>query len=331
MFLANSVCQTRLETLVLDIFNQKSGKFEKVRMFLDRGSNISVVTKSCAQRCGLSVQGSDNMFISSFGQSARKMKVNRTKVDFFENIDSMEGHLAVDAYIMDTVIGDVISYKLSARQRNYLKVHNLQLADSEAAEDGKLKVDILIGQNSVHQFTNQATIFLPGRSVLLPTWGNKCILAGLLDNEGDNCQNMQIPTPQFLAVHAVLSDFGGLKNLELSKRWSKTINNVYSCISSMDELEIIDTFRNFELLGISPAEYNIDPVLEEFNKTAEFDGSRYMVRLPFKEPQIKKLSNNFLQAFQRLMSGHKRRLKEKFSDEREKYELSFKDELDRGI
>ena len=331
MFLTKAICQTRLETMVLDIFNIKTGNYERVRVFFDRGSNISVVTKNCAQRCGLGIQGVDNMFISSFGNAARKMNVKRTKLDFFEDTENMKGHLPVDAYIMDTVINDVVSYELSERQRNFLKFQNMELADADASVDGKLKIDILIGQNSVHQFTNQASIFMPGGSVLLPTWGKKFILAGPLDELGKPSNISQLPAPHFLAVHAVLSEFGGLKNLELSKRWVKNINNVYSCISNPEELEIIDTFRNFELLGISPADYEIDPVLEEFNKNAEFDGTRYIVRLPFKEPQIKKLSNNFLQAFQRLMSGHKRRLKEKFADEKEKYEQSFKDELDRGI
>ena len=210
----------------------------------------------------------------------------------------------------------------------------MKLADEQASENGLLKVDILIGQNAVHHFTNQASIFMPGESVLLPTWNKKYILSGPVDVENlENLENskMQTATPHFLAVHAILSDFGGLKNLEISKRWTKNIHKVYSCVSSPEELEIIDTFRNFELLGISPSDYEIDPVLEDFNKTAEFNGERYVVRLPFKEPQIKKLSNNFLQAFQRLMSGHKRRQKEKFAGEREKYEQSFKDELDRGI
>ena len=85
-------------------------------------------------------------------------------------------------------------------------------------------------------------------------------------------------------------------------------------------MEIIETFRNLELLGISPLEYEISPILDEFNKTTTYDGERYTVRLPFKNPQIKKLSNNFLQAFQRLMGGYKRRLRPKYAKEKLKYE-----------
>ena len=317
--------------MILKVFNSKTGNFETVRAFLDHGSNITVISKRCALRCGLSTLGSDKMFISTFGKSARKLNVERTVIDFYENPLQFENHVPVNAYIMDDVVNDITAYALSERQKNFVKDQHIQLADPDASENKLLKVDILLGQNCVHLFNKGEPIYMPGGSVLLPSWGEKYILAGTLDSEypADNYESHV--APHFIAVHSVLSEFGGLKNLELSRRLVKNINHVYSCISSEEELEIIDTFRNFEILGISPSDYNIDPILEDFNKSAEFDGKRYTVRLPFKEPQIKKLSNNFLQAFQRLMSGHKRRLKSKFSDEREKYAQSFKDELERGI
>ena len=86
-----------------------------------------------------------------------------------------------------------------------------------------------------------------------------------------------------------------------------------------------------EALGINPLkDYDISPVLDDFNKNATFDGVRYTVKLPFKDPQILKLSSNFVQNFQRLVSGYKKRLKPKFLVEAEKYRKSFEDELPFG-
>ena len=119
MFLSKVKTATRLETMIVKLFNKKTGKYETVRVFLDRGSNISVISKKCATRCGLDVHGVDNMFISSFGHAAKKCKMKRTKIDFFENSEKLDGHLPVGAYIMDSLMSDIVSYKLSERQRNF--------------------------------------------------------------------------------------------------------------------------------------------------------------------------------------------------------------------
>ena len=53
--------------------------------------------------------------------------------------------------------------------------------------------------------------------------------------------------------------------------------------------------------------------------------------MPIKEPQIKQLSNNFFQAFTRLLSGLRRRRKPKFAEEAAKYQKTFTDEIERGV
>ena len=315
----------------MEVYNPKTGTFIKTRAFLDRGSNISVVSTKCAKNCGLSFTGSEKMFISTFGNTAQEKSLKRTNVNFYENTEKLEGKLSVDFFVLDHLVNKVKSYKLSDRQNNCLKDNAYILADPEANKDGFLEIDMLLGQNCVHHFSKGETLFLPGGSVLLPTWNEKYILAGPLDsnNLSENYELFQ--TPNVIAAHSILNSFDPLDNRKLSNNMKKDINRVYSCISSEEELEIIDTFRNFEMLGISPLDYKISPVQEEFDKTTTFDGERYVVRLPYKKPQIFKLSNNFLQAFQRLMSGVKRRLRPKYAEEREKYEKSFKDELEKGI
>ena len=320
-----------METFTWEFFNKNTGRNEILRLFLDGGSNITVITPEAAKRCGATSVGPRSIFLSTFGDCARKKISKEVSFDIYMDPINMEGKLSMKALVMDKMLEPINAYELSPRQRNFLKNNNLELADYDAANRGKLKIDLLVGQDFLNHFYKGENIFLPGGSILKPTWGEKYILAGPTDNNSPEDSSHQINGPRFLAVNSILDNFQGLKNLELSRRLKRNIEKVYSCISSEEELEIIDTFRNFELLGISPSDYEVDPIMEEFIEGADFDGERYWVRLPFKEPQIKRLSNNFFQAFSRLVSGHKRRLKPKYAAEREKYEKSFKDELERGI
>ena len=314
----------------MHIFNNKNGQFVKVRAFLDRGSNISVSSTECFQRCGLDIIGNVDLLLSTFGNQVQRKNLNKTKITFYKD-SSFENKLSVEFFIMDKLVDKIKSYKLSQRQRLYMSDNNLDLADPEVDSDGFLKVDLLLGQNCVHHFNKGESLFLPGGSVLLPSWNSKFILAGPLDSEYPASDYEVFSSPKFLAVHFFQSQEAVVPGIKLSNKLENDIFKVFSCISTEEELEIIETFRNFELLGISPLDYKVSPIQEEFDRSTTFDGQRYEVRLPFKKPQIFKLSNNFLQSFQRLMSGVKRRSKIKYTEEREKYEKSFQDEVEHGI
>ena len=327
-----SETQTRLETIILDIFNPKNGIFEKVRCFLDRGSNRTFATTACAEKCGFSLKETDPMYVSTFGNPSKKLNMQVAQVDFFKDTKTFSGRISINVFILDNLISPLNSFELSERQKNFLKYNDILLADPEAALDGQLPVDILLGQDCAHFITQGDPIFLPGGSILLPTWDGRHILAGPVDKDFPSKKEQNpFSSPKFIAINAVFDHTKQNEEVRLSRNLRRQMHQVFSCVSSEDELEIIETFRNLELLGISPLEYEISPILDEFNKTTTYDGERYTVRLPFKNPQIKKLSNNFLQAFQRLMSGYKRRLRPKYAEEKLKYEQSFKDELERGI
>lgn len=321
-----------METIILPVFNHKTGKNENIRAFLDTGSQISVISKECASRCGLETKRTTKMLLSTFGNQVKRMEIGSTTVNFYKNGDYSQ-QLTVNPFIMDKLVDPITSYGLSERQQKFLNSQNFSLSDEMSGKDGMLKVDILLGQDCVHHFRCGETIFLPGNSVLLPTWGNKYILAGPVDKES-LCHNNRFQSchsPKYLIVNSINSSLEGLRNLGLSRKIGNLVRKVYSCITTEEEMEIIDTFRNFELLGISHLDYKISPILEKFNETTTFNGERYTVKLPFIEPQIKTLSNNFFQAFSRLISGHRRRLKPKYQVESEKYKKSFDDEIERGI
>ena len=316
--------------MILEIFNTKSGNWEKVRCFLDHGSNRTFATKECAERCGFEKLYSKNMFIAAFGQQARKVKVEVSKVDFCRDRKLGDG-FSVNVLIMDKIVSDLNSFELSEREKTYILQHDLMLADKEASLSGTLKVDMLLGQDCVHHITRGESLFLPGGSVLIPTWDGRYILAGPTDREKYVTSLPKSVSPNFIAVNASFNQFPFMTNFKTPRKIKKLFTTLMSCLTTEDELEIVESFRNLEALGIQPFEYEISPILEEFDKTTTYDGKRYTVKLPFKVPQIKKLSNNFFQAFSRLMSGYKRRLKPKFLEEKEKYHQSFIDDLENGI
>ena len=254
------------------------------------------------------------------------------KVDFCRNRKISEEKLTVNVFIMDNILSDLNAYELSPRQIRFIENNDIKLADPDAACNGKLKIDMLLGQDCVRSITNGEPLILPGGSLLVPTWDGRYILAGPIDQQSSVVQDYKSHTsPHFIAVNAVVDSLPYYVKMSMPRKLRKQMNKVFSCISSEEEMEIIDSFRTLESLGVHPLEYEISPILDDFNKTTTYDGKRYTVKLPFKDPQIRKLSNNFLQAFQRLMSGYKRRLKPKFQDESEKYKQAFIDELEKGI
>ena len=317
--------------MILQFFNADSGKWEKARCFLDHGSNRSFVTTDCAKRCGFKTMSSQTLFIASFGQTAKKLKLDVSRVEFFGNRDSKD-KFSSNVLIKDNIVGNLNSFALSEREQKFISEHGLTLADPEAGNNGSLEVDMLLGQDCVHSLTRGDSIILPGGSVLVPTRDGRYILAGPTDNSPEFSQISKSDTsPNFIVVNASTVEFPFVVKFQTPRKVKKLFTNVLACMTSEDELEIVESFRDLEALGIKPFEYEISPVLEEFDKTTTYDGKRYTVKLPFKEPQIKKLSNNFFQAFSRLMSGYKRRLKPKYFEEKEKYHQSFIDDLQNGI
>ena len=171
--------KTRLETIVLKIFNRRSGRLEKIRCFLDTGSNRSFVTKSCAEQFNLDIADRTHLYVSVFGKTAKKLQVDVTKVQLFG--DKLEPKCEVDLCIIENLLSDLNSYELSPRQQDFLSCSGFSLADPDAGKNGKLKIDVLLGQDCARLIANGETIVLPGGSLLVPTWDGRHILSGPLD------------------------------------------------------------------------------------------------------------------------------------------------------
>lgn len=269
--------------------------------------------------------------ISTFGDKLKPRELNITNIDFFENSNNFAGKLSVRAYVMNKIMSDFKAFPLSERQINYCNSKNYQLSDEEAGTSTFLKIDMLIGADCINDFYKNNSIKIPGGSVLKQTWGNKYILSGPVDCDQDLGFIQHFSPPRVIMVNCLRSDRKFLqKNSNYTKVISSLFQKTYSEITSPDELNFVEEFRNLESLGIYPMDNIIDPVLSKFNEETVFDGTRYIVKLPFNDLKFK-LSQNFYQAFMRLLSGLKRRNKPKFEEETKKYDQSFQEELKLGI
>ena len=320
-----------METVRFPIYNVSTKKYVWVRAFLDSGSNMTAISKECLEKCGLKAGKSETIFLSTFQNKLKKQSLSKTSINVYKNTDTFQGNLSFQPYVLDKVMEPIKSYPISEQQEKYFRDNNIILSDPEILLGKNLKIDLLIGQDFLHHFYNGPHEFIPGGSCLIKTWGGKHILAGPIDKDLNMDNFSQYASPHFLIVNSALQNRRTFQSMGYPRKVSNLIRNAYSAVTSEDELAIVEQFRNLELLGISPLDFSVSPMVDEFNDTAKLIDGAYVVKLPTKEPQIKHLSNNFFQAFSRLMSGIKRRSRAKFAEEAEKYKKSFEDEIRRGV
>ena len=91
------------------------------------------MTKRCFDRCGLDKTSSETLFISSFGQSGKKRKLDVTEVTFYRDKVSQDEKVSANVYIIDKIVSDIKSFNLSPGEQRYISNHGLILADKRLA------------------------------------------------------------------------------------------------------------------------------------------------------------------------------------------------------
>ena len=92
--------QSRLETLEAFVFNKKSGKTLKIRVFLDSGSNISAISEECVLNCNLEFLKKEQLRISTCGRPAEEKTLDTTKITLYQNDTSFAESMPVGLYVM---------------------------------------------------------------------------------------------------------------------------------------------------------------------------------------------------------------------------------------
>ena len=106
---------------------------------------------------------------------------------------------------------------------------------------------------------------MPGGSLLVPTWDGRHILSGALDKDYPlSKEYVKYQPPNFVVVNSTIESFPLYVREKLPKKVQRDMDKVFFCVSSEEELEIIESFRTLEALGINPLDYEISPLLEQF-------------------------------------------------------------------
>ena len=320
-----------METIKIPVYNEKTGEHIVLRAFLDSGANLSAISREAAEKCGLEIGDPSTIFLSTFNNAQTKQTFHKTKITLNKQVDFDYKNITFCPYVMDKVMNPITSYPISLQQEVYLKQNNITLADPEVGLGKSLKIDLLLGQEVFHELHCSGPTYIPGGSILIKTWDDRHILTGPIDKNVKLKKDCEISyKPNFMIMRAEFREIKTFQKMGYTKKESKYFRDAYGAITTEDEMQVVEQFRNLELLGISPLDFSISPMLEDFNETTKFINGRYVVKLPVKEPQIKHLSNNFFQAFSRLMNGVRRRNKTKFAEEAVKYKKSFEDEIEAG-
>ena len=221
-------------------------------------------------------------------------------------MNSTEDFLDLNLIAVDQICKPIESISISQQQRVFINKQNLSLADPDASLTGKLNIDILLGQDYYHSIVKNGKLELPDNLILIPSFNETYILSGSSIVSADHTSNIT-NTPVFTIVEQV---------------------SVNTLTHEEEEQLAISSFSNLEALGIGPLESEISPVHEKFNNTTTHNGIRWEARLPFNN-KVTKLQSNFSQAFSRLVSGYKWRLKNK--EQQENYAKIMSEQLELGI
>ena len=301
-----------METLIAYVFNYRLQKIQPLRIFLDGGSNLSCISKEAKSKLDLNSNGVEFLRFSTFSGGFQSGMVEKCLVRLYQDKEGAKVGVTCDLYCLKNIVDPVQAFEFSKEQIQVLKKENIRLADPSVGIEECLPVDILIGQDYINEFYLGDRRPMAEGAVLVPTWNNSFIVSGPVKNTTKFFSKIN-QAPKFL----VCQKFSKTRTMETNiKKLKETALSMttYNQVSSEVEMEIINTFKNFEALGINHLNYEINPLWNEFNKSVRLDESRYIISLPFKNPQIASLSPNFYQAFSRLLTGYKKRLHNKHED-----------------
>ena len=297
----------RIQTFFLWVPDKETGKLVPLRCMGDTGASHSFLNSAKAEQIRHNSFGSHKIQIKSF-QHTSSSRVGIVRARVFGTPDFLSKSFNIQFLTAPNVGSRDRSFELSPDQKRFIQKHNLTLCDEEAAQDGFLKIDAIIGQDLYYDIVDGEVLRLPGGLKLVKTIFNSFMLAGSSTNN-DSVKINQISTsiPSSTSVFAT-----------------------YDTLSDEEERYHLDQFSNLDVLGISPEE-NVHPVMQHFENSVKHVEGRYQVELPKKLPQLKKLPTNFGQALTRTIGGMRKRRQRRDQTEHRKYNEAIEGYIESGI
>ena len=282
---------TRLETAQFKFFSPHTKNDKYLRALMDTGSNRSFINKIQAEIMGFPIIKTTSMIIAGFRQNPRKIDCNIVQAKIVHEND-LSKNFEIGLIVLKDLIPKIPSYDLSNLQKDFLEKNQIKLADSQAAVAGNLEIDLLLGQDCVRHLMTGDSIPMSDGPSLIPLWDGRFMIAGPVEQTADN-DFAASEKPNLIAVNAVMTSIPSMARPGRKTFPNRLMNALLFNVTSEDELAMVESFRSMDALGIGPLDYEISPLLDEFNKTTIFTGERYEVTLPFKKPQVFQLSTNF--------------------------------------
>ena len=270
LYTHSDIClDSRLETMILWIVHPYTRSRIRVRLLLDTGSNNTFVLNKTALKQAMTLLGSQNMVIQSFGKQPdyHKRDIYEAKLAASPHSLPRENFIKIQLIAVDHISGPIAVYNLSDYEQDYINKHHIILSDTEAANAGTITVDILIGQDFYYELVKGPSHKLSTGLTLLSTI-NGSVLAGRITSSNPSKNNK----PNMTTVNYV---------------------SPFRTLSRDEEVDDLKKFISLENLGIGPIEEEISPVLDRFNATTKHNGERYTTFLPKRPKRIEKLPSNF--------------------------------------
>lgn len=299
--------------MIIWLVNPVTGWRRALRVFLDSGATHSFIAMEWVSRLQLKHIGKCTVNIEALGETYTDQEVIVVEAQVCKNQQTSSSS-TMKFLVWDKFVKSLACYKLTREQRRRMVSLNLKMADPEADSNGKLAVDVLIGQDFYHALQDGGELTLPGGLVLTKSVNGRYILGGTsIVPEEVKPESSELTAPSYtVTVLSSTENFNSLKPLE--------------------EQKTLDRFSNTDYLGtINTLQKELPAILERFNEETTHNGVRYKIRLPFKEFQYLQLSPNFIMAWNRFLSWYAKHQRKKDKTEYLKYCQIMKEQLDLGI
>nr|CAD2188322.1 unnamed protein product [Meloidogyne enterolobii] len=297
-----------LMTVEITVFNPKKEEINlNVLAFLDPGSQRSFVTKEAANKLNLESIGSEEYYLTSFGNSMpKKYKCDLVKI----GLRGENQKLTMVLNKLDFLVNPLPYYNVKEMLKDYEKIYVEKLLTTEYRQP-----DILLGMDIWHELHVQRMQVLPsGFTICQSRLGP--IMSGLGQIEDEPQQLITgIYKAQTTQIYSVIqfTENKHHKNIEVDQ----------------ENEENLVTFFGLSGVGMDDLTPRIkdQEVLENFRKNLTFIDGRYQIALPFNE-NIKFLPTNFYHAKIRLTNTIRKLQKLGLVDE---YQKIITEQLENGM
>ena len=283
----------------------------RVRFLLDTGSSHSFICIEEAERYHLPTVEKRVIGLQPFGSPVDRRERNIVLLKFITKTSESapEVEQEIKAIAVPRICHHINSYALDKEQSEAVREQQISLSDPEAAEDGVLNVDVLIGQDYYHQMVDGPKLHMANGLVLIPSIGGY-VMGGSAQRRFDLCQQSDTSPVSICVVNHVAS---------------------FAQMSLEEEQQTMDRFVGIDNIGVDPVETEPSSILDEFNQKIKHNGVRYSVELPKKPELLAQLMTNFPQVFSRLQSGLAKLDRPSKHELKDTYTKIMQDQIDLGV